>query len=437
MEWITGILPGWFVEWFRLYIVPVLRVQVRVMAKALLAGVTDTLLFITLPLVVSFGSQAIWSNRYQLTMAQQTQMEKWGSTSQIIAYMEDVPPVTPLVLWYKENGMREENPGNCEGIMGLYTAVTSGALPCFPPGPISAGEVARQLRMGVQIFKSYCPEISYTTTDPQLIKKCYLHYNAGPRSRMNPNASAYVMNGYDAAHQNMILTDIHGRQYRLTALGAWPTHIAMQAQFSQRRTAAMPPAVLAPTMLIQEAWDKLWTITEKVKQDRASDVVLEAPPVIPGEDASPASCRPPIVQDCFIEPHSDGNDSLRPGLSPLLITPFQHGELMCSMFPGVALVVPKASLVLAPMPGYLTRYSDGRGNLTIQIENDEWTLWLIGLRSYTAGEGVVAAGDTIGAVGGAGSQTPGVHYAVYDKIAAGFVDALSFTPATACPATNR
>ncbi|MGC9395553.1 MAG: hypothetical protein ACP5J4_11930, partial [Anaerolineae bacterium] len=75
--------------------------------------------------------------------------------------------------------------------------------------------------------------------------------------------------------------------------------------------------------------------------------------------------------------------------------------------------------------------------LTVQIENDEWTLWLIGLRSYTVSEGTIAAGDAIGAVGGAGSQTPGVHYAVYDKIAAGFVDALSFVPAADCPPANR
>ena len=436
MEWITGLLPGWLVEWFHVYIAPFLKVQMRVMARAMLSGITDTLLFISLPLVISFGSQAVWSSRYQLTMTQQTQLERWGSVAQLIAYMEDVPPVVPLVLWYKENGMREENPSNCEGIMGLYSAVTSGALPCFPPGSIGASEVARQLRMGTRIFKNYCPDISYTTTDPKLIKKCYLYYNAGPRSRTAPDNSAYVMNGYDAAHQNMILTDIHGRQHRLTALGAWPTHIAMQMQLAQWRTTDMPPAVLAPAMLIQELIDRIWTATENVEPDRPSDVVLE------GESAAPSDtpavlCRAPVVQDCFIEPHSDGDASLRPSLSPLLITPFAQGELKCGLFPGIDLVSSKASLVLAPMPGTLTRYSDGQGNLTVQIENDEWTLWLSGLRSYTASEGAIAAGDAIGAVGGTGSQTPGVHYAVYDKIAVGFVDALSFVPAADCPPINR
>ncbi|MGC9395552.1 MAG: hypothetical protein ACP5J4_11925, partial [Anaerolineae bacterium] len=286
MEWITGLLPGWLVEWFRIYIAPFLKVQIRVMARAMLSGITDTLLFISLPLVISFGSQAVWSSRYQLTMTQQTQLERWGSVAQLIAYMEDVPPVVPLVLWYKENGMREENPNNCEGIMGLYSAVTSGALPCFPPGPISASEVARQLRMGTHVFKNYCPDISYTTTDPKLIQKCYLYYNAGPRSRTAPDNSAYVMNGYDAAHQNMILTDIQGRQHRLTALGAWPTHIAMQMQLAQWHTTGMPPAVLAPAMLVQELIDKIWTATENVEENRPSDVVLDTDNTI-ASDASP------------------------------------------------------------------------------------------------------------------------------------------------------
>lgn len=436
MEWITGLLPGWLIEWIRTYITPIFKIQAKVVVRAVLSGIVDTLLFLSLPLVISYGSQAVWSNRYQLTMAQQAQLEQWSSIAQIIAYMEDVPPVVPMVLWYKENGMREENPDNCEGIMGLYTAVTSGAVPCFLPGPIVADEVVRQLRMGTQVFKSYCPDISYTTTDPRVIKRCYLYYNAGPRSRTNPDDSAYVMNGYDAAHQNMVLTDIHGRQYRLTALGAWPTHIAMQAQLAQRRTSGMPPVVLAPAMLVQELWDKLWIVTENVEGNRRSDVVLDVEGVVT-TDAPPVLCRTPIVHECFIEPHNDGDASLRPSLSPLLLTPFEHGELMCGLFPGIGLAPSQASLVLAPMPGYLTRYSDGRGNLTIQIENDEWTLWLIGLRSYTVSEGTVAAGDTIGAVSGAGSQMPGVHYAIYDKIAAGFVDGLSFVPAADCPPANR
>lgn len=431
MEWITGLLPGWLIEWFRLYVAPFLKMQLRVMARALLSGVTDTLLFISLPVVISLGSQAIWSARYQLTMTQQAQVERWSSVAHLIAYMEDVPPVVPLVLWSKENSMREENPNNCEGIMGLYTAVTSGALPCFPPGPLTATEVSRQLLMGTRVFKEYCPTISYTTTDPKLIKSCYLYYNAGPRTRMNSDDSAYVMNGYDATHQNMVLTDIQGRRHQLTALGAWPMHIAIQAQMAQRGNPIAPPMLLAPAMLIQELWDRVWTVTENVKQDRAG-----SGEAIGGGDDSTAPaqpCRAPVVGECFVEPHRDGDASLRPRLSPLLLAPMAHGELMCGLFPGVDVVPAKASLALAPMPGYLSRYTDGRGNLTIQIENDEWTLWLIGVRSYIASPGAVSAGDTIGAVSGAGNQAPGVHYALYDKITSGFVDALSFVPADACP----
>jgi hypothetical protein len=230
----------------------------------------------------------------------------------------------------------------------------------------------------------------------------------------------------------MVLTDIQGRQHRLTAMGAWPMHIAAQAQLAQRGEPVAAPVFLAPAMLLQELLDKIWTVTEGIdKKGSSSDVVLNSD----NAEQTP-TCRAPVIQDCFIEPHKDGDDALRPNASPLLITPIERGELMCGLFPGIDLIPAKASLVLAPMPGQLIRYTDGRGNLTVQIENDEWTIWLIGLRSYTAPEGAVKAGDPIGAVSGAGSQTPGIHYAVYDKMTAGFVDTLSFIPANMCPPTN-
>lgn len=434
MEWLIGFLPGWLVEWMRVYVVPFLKVQVRVMARALLAGMTDTILFISLPIAISLGSQSIWSARYQLTVLQQTQVERWASVAQLIAFQEGVPPVVPLVLWYKESGMKEENPNNCEGIMGLYSAVSTGALPCFPPGPLNAWEVSHQLQMGTRIFKTYCPEIKYTTMDPTLIKKCYLRYNAGPRSQMNPDTSAYVMNGYDALHQNMVLTDIQGRQYRLTAMGAWPMHIAIQAQLAQRGQPAAAPVLLAPAMLLQELLDKIWTATEGVSKKSNSDVVLSTDNT--DSVAQMPFCRAPVIQDCFVEPHKEGDSALRPGSSPLLLAPAKSGELMCGLFPGLDLIPAKASLVLAPMPGQLVRYTDGRGNLTIQIENEEWIIWMIGLRSYTAPEGAVEAGAPVGAVSGAGSHNPGVHYTVYDKITTGFVDALSFIPANMCPSAD-
>ena len=400
------------------------------MARALLMGVTDTLLFISLPIIVSIGSQSIWNARYQLTTTQQAQVERWSSIAQLIAYKEDVPPVVPLVLWFKENGLRDENPNNCEGIMGLHTAVTSGALPCFPPGPQSAWDIARQLQLGAQNFKAHCPEITYATTSPRLIKQCYLYYNAGPRSQSNPNNSAYVMNGYDAAHQNMILTDIRGHQHRLTALGAWPTHIAIQTQLAQQRMPRVPSIIMAPAMLLQELLDRIWVMTGNVTPESRSDVVL------PTATTEVAMCRDAVVQECFIEPQTDGDPDLRPRVSPLLIAPVESGELACDLLPGIDLIPPKTSVVLAPMPGELTRYADGKGNLTVQIENAEWTIWIAGLRSYAAAAGTIEVGKPVGVVGGAGSQTPGVHFAVYDKINLGFVDALSFIPKGSCPPTN-
>lgn len=430
MELLSHVLPNWLIEWLRIYLVPYFKIQVQVILRAMLLGATDTILFISLPIVVSLGSQSVWNARYQLTTTQQAQVEHWASVSQVIAYMEDVPPVVPLVLWFKESGLRSENPDNCEGILGLYTAVNSGALPCFPPGPQSEVSIAYQLQLGTRTFKSYCPDITYTTTSPALIKQCYLYYNAGPRSQANPDYSAYVMNGYDATHQNMILTDVQGRQHRLTALGAWPAHIAIQTQLAQRRTVKASPIFTAPAMLAQELLDKVWALTETIEEGNPSDIV------VPVTEAPVEMCRAPMTYECFIAPHTDGDAHMRPHVSPLLIAPIEKGELMCGLLPGIDMIPPQASIVLAPMPGYLTRYTDGRGNLTVQIENEEWTVWITGLRSYITPQGQVTAGQSIGAIGGAGSNTPGVHYAIYDKINSGFVDALSFVPRSECPPTG-
>ncbi len=234
MKGLASLIPEWLLEWLQVYAVPFLEIEVRKLLRALLRGMADSFIFLSLPLTISISSQAILNTRYHLSPSQQQQVQVWGGISSVIAYMEDVPSVVPLVLWYKEAGLREENPVNCEGIMGLYTAVKTGELPCFPPGTIGPWEIAHQLRLGASTFKKYCPEVTYSTTNPRVLKRCYLYYNAGPGNRMNPNDSAYVMNGYDMAHQNMIHTDIKGRRYRLQAMGAWPVHLAMQAQLSHQ-----------------------------------------------------------------------------------------------------------------------------------------------------------------------------------------------------------
>lgn len=421
MEGLANLIPKWLYEWLKIYIIPFLKIEMRNILQAMLQGIGDAFLFLSIPLTISLGSQAILNTRYHMTPAQQEQVSMWSGVSSIIAYTEDVPPVVPLVLWYKEAGLRAENPGNCEGIMGLYSAVRSGEIPCFPPGPIGAWEIAHQLQLGARTFKSYCPEVSYTTTDPGTLKRCYLYYNAGPASRMNPNNSAYVMNNYDAGHQNMVLTDIKGRSYRLQASGAWPVHLAMQAQLAQDSEPLAPLAIMAPVILGQELLDKLW-----VSQ---TEITISSP----GLASVSRACGAARVDDCFIMPHTQGNVELRPSISPLQAPITQGGKLKCGLLPGTDLTVEEKSAILSPISGTLSHYMDKDGHLAIQIENEEWSVWVTGLRSYTKPEGEVQVGESIGVIGGANSMTPGIHYAVYDKIEAGFVDPMSFMPSGSCP----
>ena len=426
MEWLTQLIPSQLMQWLKIYIVPFFQLQWQVMVRSLLLGVTDTILFVTLPLGLTLGSQAIWNARYHLTIAQQRQIERWANAARLIAYIEDVPPVVPLVLWYKESGLLAENPANCEGIMGLHTAVTSGELPCFPPGPVDPSVIIYQLQFGARTFKQYCPEITYTTINPALIKQCYHRYNAGAAVQSNPHDAAYVMNGYDAQHQDMVHRDVYGKEYRLTALGAWPTHLTIQAQLAQREAPIAPTMFLAPALLIQEVLDRVWIMQAERRVE--SDIVLAPIP-----EGFPRTCRDPVVRDCFIEPRADGDNMLRPTGSPLLIPPTESKALACGLLPGVDLFPPQPSIVLAPVSGYMTRYVDGRGHLAIQIENTEWTVWITGLRSYNAPAGDITLGAALGAIGGIGSHTPSIHYAVFDRTKAGFVDALSFVPIKQCP----
>ena len=418
---LMDLLPQWLLEWSRIYVNPFLKIQIRVMLHALLRGALDVILLITFPLTLSVSSQTIWNRRYQFTAVQQERIMEWADISRLIAYQEDIPPVVPLVLWYKESGLKTENPLNCEGIMGLYSDVQSGELPCFPAGASTPWELAYQLQLGARTFKEYCPAVSYTTTDPQLLKQCYLYYNAGPRTQINPASSGYVMNGYDNAHQNMLHVDVQGREYQLQALGAWPTHLAIQAQLMQRGEPAPAKLVRAPLMLAREVLAKIETKISAVKINEL------------GSARATTTCRVPVVQACFVAPHQDGEPGLRPLTSPFLETPVQRSNIACDLLPGVDFLPAKTSLILAPLPGELTRYTDQYGHLAIQIENEEWTVWFTGLRAYVARAGKVTAGAVIAAVGGEGSQTALTHYTIYDKIRAGFVDPLSFLPVDSCP----
>ncbi len=422
MDALLAYIPVWLKEWLQVYLVPFFKIELRKWLFVAFRGVLDTLLFLGLPVALSFGAHVVWNERYQLTPAQQEQVARWASVADVIAYIEDVPPVVPLVLWYKEAGLRAENPANCEGIMGLYTAVRRGELPCFQPGPITPQEVAYQLQLGARTFKRYCPEIHYTSTDSELLKLCYLRYNAGPNARSDPNASAYVMNGYDEAHQNMVHRDIQGREYRMQSLGAWPVTLAIQAQLqlSYQRPSRWPPLVIEPLALIQEGADRVWLVREKPAVD-----------ITAGQDV--ARCREARVESCFALPHADGDPALRPALHPLVVTSVQSSALQCGLISGVELIPATTSAVIAPMSGTLTRYTDAQGHLAIQIENAEWRVWLGGLRSYVTVPGTVEAGQPVGVAGGAGSETPGVYYAVYDRVNGAYVDPISFLPFGTCP----
>ncbi|RME31044.1 MAG: hypothetical protein D6793_12670, partial [Thermoflexia bacterium] len=410
-------IPPWLREWAQQYLLPFLKVQIRELLWVFLQGVLETLLLFALPATAVVGSQKVWEGRYRLTPAQQETVARWAQVADAVARLEDVPPVTPLVLWYKEGGLRAVNPDNCEGIMGLHSAVRSGRLPCFPPGPIDDAEVARQLRLGARIFKEHCPEVHYTTTDPATLKRCYLYYNAGRGTRLDPDRSGYVMNGYDAAHQNMLHRTASGQVVPLQVLGAWPVHLAIQAQLNRTPSPGLPSPFLPVVRLLQEGWDRLWA--------------WAAPPTrIRPRPAPNPSCFSPAVGECFVAPHRGGKDGLAPILR--LDTPVRWvGEATCGLFPGAAMATEQAVLLPAPMPGRLAFYTDQWGDLTLQIENEEWILWVSGLRSSVTGSKEVRAGEPLGVVRG-GKARP-FYVALYDKVAGGYVDPRFLLAQSVCP----
>lgn len=420
MEALLGLLPPWLKQWIQIYLVPLLKLQARRLLIVTLRGGIETLLFLTIPAAFLIGSHAVWSNRYALTVAQQEQVTQWASVSATVARLEDVPPVVPLVLWYKERGLQASNPNNCEGIMGLHTAVTSGRAPCFRPGPITAREIVRQLRLGARIFKEHCPEVHYETTDPELLKRCYLYYNAGRGTRLTPDSSGYVMNGYDAAHQNMYHVSERGEVVRLQSLGAWPAHLTMQTQLAHTTPVGGLSLLRAPGLVLQEFFDRLRTTG------------MTTPRAI-AELASAPRCREPLVEGCFVSPHEGGTPLLRPVAGPLLSPVRRASEPVCGSLPGIELEPSAASIIVAPTSGQLVPYADQWGYLAVRIENQEWIIWLAGLRSYTVSSGLVEAGQPIGAIGGPEDPTSILHYTIFDKVNNGFVDPVAFLPVENCP----
>ncbi|MCA9929961.1 MAG: M23 family metallopeptidase [Anaerolineales bacterium] len=418
-------LPEWFRAWIQYHVLPYLGLQPQVMALGVVKGMFDMLLLLLLGFGFLSGSRLYMGGQYTVSRDIQSTVLKWAPISNQIAQQANIPREVPLVLWFKENSMKAENPGNCTGIIGAYDLVRSGSHACFTPGSISDIEVREQLKVAAAEFKKRCPEITFFTQDPDMIKRCYFAYNAGTgaASRLDANDSAYVMNNYDEAHQNMIYSDIELGTVQVTALGAWPAHLAFQSLITSQVDAVERPFSISLLDMNTRIYDMAGNlIAELTDRSYGTDV----------EMAFPAE-RDMTQADCLGEPHRLGRPSLRPRLNPVtespILTQDVHG---CSYsLPGLDISSDNNTAVLqAPIPGEVTTYTDRWYNSTIRIENDEWIVWLLHPRSYFVEDGEkVSRGQAVGVMGSVGFATgPHVHYALYDKVNETFVDPRNFLP---------
>jgi len=418
-------LPEWLKAWIQYHLLPYLGLQPQVIALGILQGMFDMLLLLLFGLGLLTGGRVFMNNQYTVTRDIQSTVLHWAFTSDQIARQADIPREVPLVLWYKENSMKAENPDNCTGIIGAYDLVRSGERACFSPGAISDSEVREQLGVAAVEFKKRCPDVTYFTQDPETIKRCYFAYNAGAgaASRLDANDSAYVMNNYDDAHQNMIYSDIELGTVQVTALGAWPAHLAFQSLITSQVDAGERPFSISLLDMNTRIYDLAGNlITELSDHMYGTDVDM----VFPTE-------RGALDVDCLGDPHTIGRPSLRPKFNPVtelpILTQDVHG---CSYsLPGLDISSDNQTAVLqAPIPGEVTTYTDRWYNSTIRIENDEWIVWLLHSRSYFVDDGeAVKRGQSVGVMGSVGYATgPHVHYSIYDKVNETFVDPRKFLP---------
>ena len=417
-------LPEWLRTWIRYYLLPALGFESRELLLGALRGVSDMLLLTLLGMGLWAGGRYYMEGQYTLSREVQTTALKWAPVSDYIARKTDIPREVPLVLWFKENSMQAVNPDNCIGIMGAYDLVRSGQRPCFTPGPVSEVEIVEQLTIGAVEFKERCPEVTYFTQDPATLKRCYFAYNAGAAAaeRLDPEQSAYVMNNYDEAHTNMVYSDVELGTVRVTAPGAWPSHLAIQSLILAQWDRPQQPFSIALVDLSTRIYDWGRALLARSDEVTFSTAVTMA---FPEE-------RPYTPADCLAAPHARGRLSLRPTLNPVteppLLTQDVHG---CSYgLPGIDISSHNTSAVLqAPMPGQVTTYTDRWYNSTIRIENDEWIVWLLHPRSYFVKEGDVKRGQAVGVMGAIGIATgPHVHYTIFDKVNETFVDPRHFLP---------
>jgi hypothetical protein len=310
--------------------------------------------------------------------------------------------------------------------MGTYDLVRSGSHPCFTPGPVTDGDIVYQLSLAAREFKKRCPAIEYETQAPDALQRCYLAYNAGigAAATSDPRQAAYVMNGYSAAYENMVYQDVELGTVRVTALGAWPAHLAVQSIIVtqlDRETRARPyPFFDTSSRVYDKALYALGGLSDWL---RAREEALENPPFLVG--TAHGDHR---ADDSCLVAVPIGRSALRPTRNPVseapLLTQQVHG---CSYgLPGIDISSSNATALLqAPLRGEVTTFTDQWYNTTIRIENEEWIVWLLHPRSYLVAEGFVARGDRVGVMGAVGNATgPHVHYSIYSKVAAGFVNPL-------------
>lgn len=419
-----ALLEKWFIAWVQQQLWPAVSLSKQLAATTFLRGMHDTVLLLLLGLGLLAGSRFYMAGQYDLPGSVQVTAVTWAPIADSIARSVDIPREVPLVLWFKENSMLAVNPDNCTGIIGAYDLVRSGEHPCFTPGPVSEREIQAQLQIGAQEFKKRCPEITYFTQDPKALKRCYFAYNAGTgaAARLNPDDSAYVMNGYDAAHTNMVYSDIELGTVEMKTLGAWPAHLAFQSVIAGQMDAESRPFSLTLLFVSTQFYDlSSHFLRELTSGFLGTETSMAFPDYRMLDDAS-----------CLGEAHLLGRPSLRPQLNPVsdspLLTQDIHG---CSYgLPGLDISSSNSTAVLqAPMSGDISTYTDQWFNSTIRIENDEWIVWLLHARTYFVAEGAVKQGQAVGIMGAVGVATgPHVHYTIFDKVNEIFVDPQAFLP---------
>jgi hypothetical protein len=416
------LFPQWLQEWIRFHIFIRLGITPQQLFLGFSRGIIDTLLIFLVGFGVVVTGEKYMETQYDLTPDIQATVLKWAPIANQIARSVDIPREVPLVIWFKESGMQAINPDLCSGIIGAYDLVQSGERPCFTPGPISDFEVREQLLIGAQEFKKRCPDITYYTNDPAVIKRCYFAYNAGmgAAATLDPHNSAYVMNNYDENYRNMLYQDIVLGTVRVTQTGAWPTHLAMQSLITSQLDLVEPVTSIAILDSLMRLYD--WVMFEFVGLDVNSGATLEFP-----------DNRDTGQDYCLVQPSLTIQWSLRPNLNPVSETPVLTQDIHgCSYaLPGLDISsnTNQMAILQAPMPGEVTTYTDQWYNSTIRIENDDWIVILLHPRSYLISEGRVRRGQAVGIMGAVGNATgPHVHYSIYDKNQQAFVDPALFLP---------